>query len=240
MATLGEIEAEVLRIVEDDPGDVTATSVIRTHVRRAQRAIEDRCAFAVQEETFGYTVTASVGNFTLPTDFLAMRTAPSVLLRAADTQYARLTEIGDITDLGVQPDYGPPKYWRISQDTLLQVRPFGDGLGPASSSPGGYDIEIAYWKRLATLTNSSDENYWTQNMDDVLAFRAAAFVFSEMRDPQANWWSAVAAARFVEIRHTYKRNQLRQREFRIKPAQSLSSETQKNKFRDRRLDATIP
>lgn len=240
MATLGEIEAEVLRIVEDDPGDVTASTVIRTHVRRAQRAIEDRCAFDAQRTATTLVVTASTFNFALPTGFLAMRKTPIVLNRATDTRYATLTEVADFNSLGVPPVYGSPKYWGITGDSVLRIWPYGDGLGPSGSATGGYDVEIDYWQRLATLTAPDDTNYWTETMDDVLAFRAASFVFSEMRDPQANWWSAVAAARFVEIRNSYQRNKLRQRDFRIVPAQSLSSQTQRSRFRDPRLDARVP
>lgn len=240
MATLGEIEAEVLRIVEDNPGDVTATTVIRTHVRRAQRAIEDRCAFDAQRTTNALVVTATEYVFAVPTGFIAMRMPPVVRNRAADTQYTRLTELADFTVLGVTPVPGSPKYWQVSQDTVIRIWPNGDGLGPSDSVAGGYDVEIDYWQRLTTLTASDDTNYWTENFDDVLAFRAAAFVFSEMRDPQANWWSAVAAARFNEIRNAYHRNKMRQRDFRIVPAQSLSSQTQRGRLRDPRLDARIP
>lgn len=240
MATLGEIEAEVLRIVEDDPGDVTASTVIRTHIRRAQRAIEDRCAFDAQRTTTAVVVTATEYNFALPTGFIAMRTKPVVLNRATDTRYAKLEEVANFNDLGVPPVYGSPKFWTISQDSIIRIWPFGDGLGPSGSVSGGYDVELDYWQRLTTLTAQNDTNYWTENMDDVLAFRAAAFVFSEMRDPQANWWSAVAAARFNEIRNAYHRNKLRQREFRIIPAQSLSSQTQRGRLRDPRLDARVP
>lgn len=240
MATLGEIEAEVLRIVEDDPGDVTASTVIRTHIRRAQRAIEDRCAFDAQRTTNALVVTATDFNFALPAGFIAMRRPPVVLNRATDKEYTRLQEIDDFNALGVPPVYGSPKYWKIAQDSIIRIWPFGDGLGPSDSAVGGYDVEIDYWQRLPTLTAPADTNYWTENMDDVLAFRAAAFVFSEMRDPQANWWSAVAAARFNEIRNAYHRNKLRQRDFRIMPAQSLSSQTQRGRLRDPRLDARVP
>jgi len=240
MATLGEIEAEVLRIVEDDPGDVTASTAIRTHVRRAQRAIEDRCAFDVQHAATFFVVTGSTFTFAIPDDFIGMRLAPAVLNRSTDKEYARLTEVADFTELGVPIVYGSPKYWTIASDSVFRVWPAGDGLGASSSPAGGYDVEVFYWKRLTTLTAPEDENYWTQNMDDVLAFRAAAFVFSELRDPQANWWSAVAAARFNEIRNSYHRNKIRQRDFRIMPAQSLSSQTQRNRLRDPRLDARVP
>ena len=178
MATLGEIEAEVLRIVEDDPGDVTSSTAIRTHVRRAQRAIEDRGAFDTQRISNALVVTATTFNFALPTGFLGMRAPPIVLNRAGDKRYTKLLEIVDFNDLGVPPAYGSPKYWQISQDAIIRIWPFGDGLGPSMSATGGYDVEIDYWQRLATLTASSDTNYWTENMDDVLAFRAAAFVFS--------------------------------------------------------------
>jgi hypothetical protein len=235
MATLGEITAEVLRTVEDHVDLVTAA--IPQHVARAQLAIESRCAFAVQEAVATVTVTDGISSFALPEDFIAVRKQPSYLSRADSKRYSRLEEHPDFDELTLASEGGVPRYWTISGDATLDIWPLSDGNGP-SLTPGGYDVRFYYWKSLPQLVVAGDENWWSQHMDDVLAFRAIAFVFADMRDPQANWWSATAAARFIEIRNQYKRNLVRQKEMRMYPSQPLSSRANEiTKLRGfRRLD----
>ncbi len=236
MATLGEIKAEVLRTVEAHVDEVT--SAITTHVRRAQLAIESRCAFAVQEAMSTFTVTDGVSSFALPADFIAVRKRPSFLATATAKQYQRLEEHPDFDELTFATEGGVPRYWTIQGDSTFDVWPLSDGLGPSGVTAGAYDVRFYYWKHLEELAVDDDENWWSLHLDDVLAFRAIAFVFADMRDPQANWWSAVAAARFIEIRNQYKRNLMRQKETRLYPSQSLSSRANEvNRLRGlRRLD----
>ena len=237
MATRGQISAEVLRIVEDHVDVVTAA--IPTHITRAQRAIEDRCAFAVQEATVSFAVTPLAASQELPADFIAPRKQPYYLARSTDTKYTWLSEYPDFEALGLLTEEGPPKYWRIAGDVNFEVWPIGDELGPSGVTPGGYDVVLPYHKRLDALAADDDTNWFSENLDDVLAWRAAAFVFGDMRDPQANWWSAVAAARFLEFKRQYRRNQIRTLTH-LAPAESLSSGRRSFRRADPRLDAKVP
>lgn len=226
MATYAQIEAEVMRIVEDR---ITALdSAIVTHVARAQRAIENRCAFPVQWAEATYRVEPLTSDYAKPADFIAVRKAPYFLERADAKRYNKLTELDTFEDLGLLTEQGVPKYWREKDDASLQFWPIGDGSGPSLVTPGAYDVSLLYFKTLSGLAAESDTNWWSVHMDDVLAWRAASFVYAELRDPMANWWSAVAAARFMEVRKQQRYGKLRQKETRIYPAESLSSSTQKS------------
>lgn len=226
MATYGQIEAEVKRIVEDRID--TLDSAIVTHVARAQNAIEIRCAFPVQRALVTYQVGPPTTDYAKPADFINVRRAPYFLERTDSKQYSKLTEVDSFEDLGLLTKQGVPQYWCEKDDTTLQFWPIGDGLGPSGTTAGAYDIVIPYWKSLSALASANDTNWWSENLDDVLAWRAAATVFAEARDPMANWWMSVAAARFLEIRNQSKRNRIRQRETAIYPSQSLSSRTRQD------------
>lgn len=239
MATLSQIQAEVLRIVEDHVDVVTAA--ITTHVQRAQRAIESRCAFLVQEATTTVQVEPLSSSYAKPSDFVGMRAAPYFLESSTSKKYLRLREVPSFEDYGLLTQQGVPKFWRDDGEDAWQFWPIGDGLGPSGSVAGAYEVAIPYYKSLSLLSAGTDTNWWSENMDDVLAFRAASFVFAEMRDPMANWWSSVAAARFIEIRNQTKRARARQREGLIYPAEALSSETQnRRRWRRRTWAAEVP
>lgn len=239
MSTRSQIQAEVLRIVEDHVDVVTAA--IPTHIQRAQRAIESRCAFLVQYATVTYQVEPLSSSYAKPADFLGVRRAPYFIETSSSSGYKRLREDPDFESRGLLTTQGVPKYWRDENDASFSFWPIGDGLGPSGTTAGAYDVVVPYYKSLSALASDNDTNYWSQNFDDVLAWRAAAFVFADMRDPQANWWSAVAAARFNEIRSQLRRNRARQQDGRIFPAESLSSETQfRRRWRRRTWLAEVP
>lgn len=239
MATYAEIRAEVYRIVEDRVAVVDAG--VQTHVQRAQVAIESRCAFPVQRAQTTLQVRTASTSYAKPTDFLAMRERPYYLETADSKRYIFLREAYSFEEMGLVDTQGAPKYWRDADDANLEFWPIGDANGPSVVTPGAYDVVIPYFKKLTTLSADEDENWWSINLSDVLAWRAAAFVFAELRDPMANWWSSVAAARFMEIRNQDRRNLLRQRETRIYPAESLSSSTQgRNRWRRRTWISDIP
>lgn len=252
MATLGEIKAEVKRIVEEDLTELT--SEITTHVNRAQRAIEDMCSFRVQHAASVMQVTRSELVYELPTDFVSIRNKPfynTSVSRASETSGTNLSDI-DRTFLEELPSFnglgnsrasGKPTYWGIDSSTAdlgerIAFWPIGDGLGPSASTTGAYEIVLNYYKRLSTLTADSDTNWWSINMDDVLSFRAAALLFAEMRDPQTNYWDARATTRLKEIRSQTKRNLMRERGTSITPTQPLSSRSNR-RFR-REIIARIP
>lgn len=239
MATLAQINAEVLRIVEEHIDALT--TAITTHVQRAQRAIEDRCGFAIQRAEVTYQVMPSTTSYTKPADFVAVRKAPYLLERSDSTQYRRLAEMEDFLHLGLIGTTGVPRYWREIGEEDIAFWPIGDSAGPSISTPGAYEITVPYYKRLTTLSADGDENWWSQHLDDVLAWRAAAFVFAELRDPMAQWWSSAAAARYLEVRNQHKRNRVRQEETRVTPAESLSARTQSaRRWYRRQLIARVP
>ena len=225
MANLAAVKAEVLRIVEDHITPLT--NAITTHVQRAQKTIEDRCAFLVQEETKTYAL-APAGSFLgYPTNFITDRGDPYYIASATSDYVTHLEEIADPMTESITAT-GPPKYWTKQQGGGIEgllVLPKSDGLGP--NVGGSYGIVIPYYKRLDTLINDADSNYWSDNYDDILAWKAAANVYAEMRDPMAQFWNGVAMARFMEVLKTTKRNKLRKSGTSVYPTQSLSGNQRK-------------
>lgn len=228
MSTYGQIEAEVQRIVEDRID--TLDNAIVTHVARAQNAIEIRCAFLVQRASVTYQVAPPTTDYAKPADFINVRSAPYFLERSTSQKYAFLVEVDSFEESGLLTKEGVPKYWREKDESYLQFWPLGDGEGPSGTTTGAYDVVVPYFKSLDALAGASDTNWWSENLSDVLAWRAAATLFAEARDPMANWWMSVAAARFIEIRNQSKRNRIRQRQTEIYPSQSLSSRTRQDRY----------
>lgn len=234
MANLAAIKAGVLRIVENQIDVVT--NAITTHVQRAQRSIEDRCAFKIQQATTTYTWSSFAAFPVLPSDYIAIRDRLFYQRRSTDKKYTFMAEVQNRSELGIHSESsGHPKYWEEFENEI-RVSPQSDDLGPGVG--GAYTLIVPYWKRLSALTVDADTNYWSENMDDVLEFAAAGNVFAELRDPVAQFWRAVAAARFEEILRQYKRSRIRSRETRLKPAESLSGNSS-NRHR-RAIIATIP
>ena len=220
MANLAEMVAEVKRIVEDRVTVLDAA--ITNHIQRAQRSIEDKRLFPQQKATVTTNVSTLLGSaFLYPSDYIAVRDALHYKKTATDTKYTFMEEVESIEHLGIKADVtGPPKYW-VHDATAIVIYPTPDDLGFGAFS--SYEIVMPYWKRLSTLEVDADSNYWSLHMDDVLAWKAAANVFSELRDPMAQFWNAVAMARFKEIVGDFKRGKLNANRAGIYPRQSLSS-----------------
>lgn len=233
MATLAQIKDEVLRIVEDHIDALTGAAVV-THIQRAQRAIEDRCVWRQQHAEFTCQVSPAGTLYPVPEDFIGVRKSPRFVSRSNSNRYARVSEQDSFEDFGLLTEEGVPRYWRDVDGENISFWPIGDGAGPSVLSPGAYEIVVPYFKRLSALAADSDTNFWSETMDDVLAFRGASFLFAEMRDPMANWWSSVAAARFLEIKKQYNRNQSKRRDTVIYSTESLSSRTQNERRLGRR------
>lgn len=232
MASRAQIEAEVLRIVEDQPSDLTAAVV--THIQRAQRQIEERLDFRIQEEGIVFDVIPSSFTYAKPSDYLAAREAPfyltdtSLATEATGVPVSRVflkRWTDPLENLGDPRVPGRPKYWAESEE-LIQFFPPGDDAGPSTTTAGAYEVKFPYFKRLPTLTSAGSTNWWTENLDDVLAWRAASMLFSELRDPIAQFWSSVAAARYQEVVRATRRARFGQDNVQIFPKQSLSARTQ--------------
>lgn len=234
MATKAQIEAEVLRIVEDHNPALVDSAVIVTHIARAQRAIEMRCAFAVQKASVTFQVLPATANFAKPDNYLGVRKAPRFLEQTSSTRPRKLLEVEDATDYGLTTEQGRPRYWIDDDEDTISFWPIGDDEGPSIVTPGAYDVVVPYWKSLAALSAAADTNWWSENLDDVLAWRAVAFIFAEGRDPLANWWSSVAAARFIEFKNQYKRNKLRSRATQLYPTEVISGGTNRERQFTRR------
>lgn len=251
MATRAQIEAEVQRIVEDRVSTLDAAIV--THIQRAQKMIEDKCQFRQQWGGTFIDVVPALQLYAVPSDFISVQRAPYYLKTVTTVnEYSTrksgtrvfLEEAASFEELmGDLHEASPPRYWKVSVDAAgteyFEVYPRGDTSGPELG--GAYRVIIPYWKRLSSLSADSSTNWFSDKLDDVLAWYAAGSLFAELRDPAANFWSARADQRLREFIRSYKRAELRQTPVDIYPSESLSSRTTRDReFNSRRIIAEIP
>ncbi len=225
MANLAAIKGEVKRIVEERITSLDAA--ITTHIQRAQRSIEDRCAFDIQESQVTYQYLTSGQTMFYPSNYIAIRGVPHYRKTSTDDQYTFLTERLEFDSLGIRFEVasGSPVYWRHNVGLAFEIWPPPDHEGPSPFTGGAYDVVFPYCKKLSSLVEDADTNWWSENMDDVLGWKAAANVFAELRDPLAQFWNSVAFARFFEILKLNNRNKIKSFDQGIFPRQSLSANT---------------
>jgi hypothetical protein len=70
---------------------------------------------------------------------------------------------------------------------------------------GNYRIFIPYWKYLALLSASGDQNWFTVNAEEWLTYQAASLAFLANEDEQAAAaWAQVAASKYQDVLSTDK------------------------------------
>lgn len=224
MATLrSALETRVEKIVVDDDTDVVARVV--PELKKAQRDLEEGAYdFLIQEEEVaGSPDVAAAASLVeaVPSDWLEPRGVSNRLVGGTSEDQNDLVTMPTLTWLEWDEELfrvqtaatlntsaqGPPK-WITIIGTDIHVFPYADVA---------YTLRIPYWKRLLTLTNSGDSNWWTDNSEDYLVFRASARVLLFNRDHEESLrYEAFAQAERKSLVRTDKRARFRKANNRLR------------------------
>jgi hypothetical protein len=226
MADRDNIADRVAGILIDDNPDAVARIV--PEIQKAQSDLETRSyKFLVQEAVISPTPQCTTGSPELcavPSDWIEPNGDPFFY------QIAPFDQIGFVT---------PPLSWESSIEEMLKIYP--PALSPSTYSMPSllyiepilgkiylspwpddtYTIWVPYYKRLASLAAGSDSNWWTDNAEDYLAFRAAARVLSFNRDPEYMKYEVMAEAEFKRLKRVDKLARYRKHGSRVRPRRDV-------------------
>lgn len=224
MATLrSALETRVQKIVVDNDTDVVARVV--PELKKAQRDLEEIAYnFLIQEEEVaGSPDVAAAASLVeaVPTDWLEPRGVSNRLVGGTGEDQNDLVTMPTLTWLEWDEELfreqtaaaanltaqGPPK-WITIIGTDIHVFPYADVA---------YTLRIPYWKRLLKLDNVGDSNWWTDNAEDYLVFRASARTLLFNRDHEESLrYEAFAQAERKSLVRTDKRARFRKANNRLR------------------------
>lgn len=191
MPTFAELRANTLLLVIDTPTAVQ--QLVGSFVNSAIKRLQRRHNFKVMEASTTYTTTTLVRELGIrPGDWKQPRGKPYFIGELdgfAEIEYTAslgqaLAYYGDNPDF----DYGPPSaIFEDDATSSLLVFPYPDGL--STNSDGEYRVTVPYWRYLAPLSSDSDTNWFSENAEDYIQYRAAseAFFANEDEDRAAVW-----------------------------------------------------
>jgi hypothetical protein len=228
MATYNELQTRVQHIVIDLPVSVTAQ--VPTLVKEAVRKLQTKHDFEVCKAVSSvYTTTIGERVLTpLPSNWNKWRGKPvtiepdgSVLeLGVFSDRFDAEREWGSELASPAEPELimGPPRGLLLSEPTdelgtrNVEVYPLPDGLSLYTGVGGGeYRIVLPYWRFLTTLTNSTDQNWFTNNAEEWIVFMAAAGAFFlDWDEDRGTLWTQRASAEWKDILLRDKYNKIAQ------------------------------
>lgn len=200
--TFATIKTEVLGNIIDTPTFVSGN--VGAYVNRAMKKLMQKHNFKVMEAEEAYTTTAGTRILGMrPSDWKQPRGRPYYIdAFGSPRQFHWVSEksqaifsTGDSTTF----DTGSPRY--LYEDDLpqeLNVFPYPDGL--SDYSDGEYRITVPYWKYLGELISDGDTNWFTDNAEQWLIFRATADAFyADHDEARAQLWESRAALEYRDV-----------------------------------------
>lgn len=216
MGTFGAIQTRVQQLIIDVNAVVTAR--IEPEILLAQTEIEDAHGFQVMDARHQFlTVLGARSNaaYDKPADFLRARSdAPPFRMDGAGDkrQIGWILAAGDEDKLySDNPiDDGDPERL-LETESAWEIFPYPNQLALAGTldSSGNWFIRIPYFKRLATLVNSGDTNWFTDNAEDYLVYRAATRALALNRDwAEAGLYQPQATAQMDRLIRSDKKRRM--------------------------------
>lgn len=200
------------RVIDTNPQFVTEVPSL---INKAIRKLEGLHNFAVMEAST--TLNTTIGQRvlgTMPTDYKEFRGGngwyvdmngqavkvfhrPTLEDVLSEFSFNYASEVGDPNAVLIVPiDNGGGAAEEDGPTFQVQVWPFPDGNSgytPSGGNAGEYPVTLPYWKFLPDLSNSGDQNWFTDNAEDFIVYAATAEGFmmnwDEMR---AQGWLARA------------------------------------------------
>lgn len=224
MATFLQLQQRVAHTVIDLPASVTAQ--LPTLINEAIRELQRAHVFQVCESTISATTVE--GTRTLvsrPSNFHRWHSKPFLIevdgstrhLEWASSQLAAMRDFG--TALGGEADTdllsGHPVAL-IETDptdelgtTSIEVYPLPDGN--SLYSDGEYRIRIPYVKYLTALSADGSQNWFTNNAEEYIVFKASAQAFFlDWDSEKGTLWTQLATAKQKEVIMLDKKQRLSQ------------------------------
>ena len=224
MATYQQLQTRVGHIVIDQPASVQAQ--VPTLVNEAIRELQREHDFKVCEtELTATTVAGQRSLVSRPANWLKWRSLPYIIgvdghvnhLEWAASKMAAardfgLTEGGE-ADADIISGIPRALIERDASDelgtTTIDVYPLPDGNSLYTN--GEYRIVIPYVKTLTVLSASSSQNWFTNNGEQAIAFKAAAMAFFLNWDEEkGTYWTQLAAAEMRKLILLDKKQRLSQ------------------------------
>ena len=203
MADFLTIQTRVTRRVIDLPPAVTAE--VPTLVNEAMRELQDEHNFKVMEAATAQLLTAQSTHTlaAVPSDYKEARGKPYEVLFDGSTRdlvhAANIQAVLDRFTLNDLNDIGAPGVILDGEPTdVLNARsfefyPFSDGN--SDWGDGEYRVVIPYWRFVPALSGDGDTNWFTNNAEKWLTFRATAEAFAlDWDEERSIFWDARAAA----------------------------------------------
>lgn len=198
MGTFQSILARIRTRVIDLPAAVEGELI--GLMNAAMKDLQDQHNFFVMRaETVPLVTVAGTRTIgSVPTDFKSFRNDPFAIMFNGSIR--NLTVANDRTDvLRTYDDQrtGPPKIIVrgimdiITGTSNFEVYPLSDS---ASDWPGGqYRITIPYWRYATPLQFFADHNWFTDNAEDFIVYKATALAFPvDWDEERAAVWTAMA------------------------------------------------
>lgn len=201
----GEIQTEVAGNVIDTPPFVQSN--IPFYINRAIRKLERRHNFYIMRAlTPVFVTTEGVSTLgAVPADFKDWRARPYMveflgrvlpLATAVDPVEPQIA-FGISVDTDQRMPYVVYRDNTSGTDTFY-VAPLPDGN--SDWSDGEYRIYVPYWKYLPDLAAEADTNWFTENAEEWVMYRATALAFEADHDlVNAQYWQKKADGEFAEI-----------------------------------------
>lgn len=197
-----ELKNEVLLNVIDTPTAIQ--TLVPRYVTRAVRKLQQKHNFKAMEAEVEFTTVSLIRVLgARPLDWKQPRGVPYFVEnsgRVHDMQWvANRSDAQYRWGTSTQFDYGWPQ--GLQEDDLAQVfdvYPYPDQL--SDYTDGNYRITVPYWKYLGTLIADGDTNWFTDNADEWIVYKATADGFFANEDvAQSQIWQARADRVYNDI-----------------------------------------
>ena len=201
--TYSTLQTRVLRRVIDAPAAVQAE--VGSLINDAIRSLQRERHFKVMEATTGL-LTTTVGARTLstaavPSNFKEYRGKPyyqSYLGQTYDMVVVQQRQAAhDLFGIDVDRDIGYPILLLDAEPSTVagarnwEVFPYPDGN--SDWSDGEYRVVVPYWKWLPVLSAGGDSNWFTDNADDFIIYKATSAAFAlDWDEARSSYWEGEA------------------------------------------------
>lgn len=162
------------------------TSQIPEFIGYAERKFNRVLRLPEMEETA--TSSSSAGTFTLPADFLQMR---SIYIDRSPINYLKQVSMAELREMFPTTDTGVPTHYALQSGTEIVVRPLPSG---------SFDYVTNYWQKIPALSSGQATNWLLTAHPDLYLAQSMAEAMVFLRDTEGLLlWEQRAGAKLREL-----------------------------------------